>query len=504
MESLRKMFLRDNTTSKSDESKTIDFSRQQIVNILAIRGEGKSYLLDGFKEKYYYQGYLILDLHSPPNLENAFFCIPKLNSDEEITQFKRNPRPFLNEKKRKAFKITLVGSSTMRFSDIQVDMYNGRRITFEEWIDAGNSIESYPSALPPLKPRHSWNEELVRIVKIPLVTGKPESETNRKAWEVIEKVLLDCRKEGRVFTLNRKLFPNERQYFWTMALILRGIEGFSDKYLSKKFPHEFGLETRDMMKPMDKNWHKGVIITRELADLAPQRTKADVSGESTQVKKSMMGFARVVRHIDFDWISDWQKFTDVADSVRAQGDVFCYKKWSRDLAGDREYIFDHINAIRSAIIKKGRGKKIAFRVADTHFPPIEELSKFYYYTRFISGRMKLFTVPVLQHMHKEPDMKFHTMTGIYIDHDLTKLPTEKGSGDVVTDNANLKLLWLELKTRKDNGMKWADNLAEVGKMQKDGKITYHLDLSTMKTNTISALYPRICKIFADVPPPKLK
>ena len=71
MESLRKMFLRDNTTSKSDESKTIDFSRQQIVNILAIRGEGKSYLLDGFKEKYYYQGYLILDLHSPPNLENA-------------------------------------------------------------------------------------------------------------------------------------------------------------------------------------------------------------------------------------------------------------------------------------------------------------------------------------------------------------------------------------------------------------------------------------------------
>ena len=498
------MFLRTDTKAKSNETKTIDFERQQILNILAIRGEGKSYLLDGFKEKYYYQGYLLIDLHSPPNLENAFFCIPKLNSDEEITSFKRNPRPFINDKKRGAFKVTLVGSVSMKWSNIQVDMYNGRRITFEEWLDAGNSIESYPSAMPPLKPKSQWGDELVRIEKIPIVTGKLESETNRKAWEVLEKVLLACRLEGRVFTLNRKLFPSERQYFWTMALFLRGIEGFSDKYLAKKFPHEFGVETREQMKPRDKNHHKGVIFTRELADLAPQRTKADVSGESTQVKKAMMGFARVVRHIDFDWISDWQKFTDVADSVRAQGDTFCYKKWSRDLAGDREFIFDHINAIRSAIIKKGRGKKIAYAVADTHFPPIEELSKYYYYTRFVSGRMKLFEVPKLSHQHKEPDMKFHTMTGINIEHDMDKVPKEKGNADVITDNANLKLLWLELKTRKDNGMKWKDNLAEVGKMQKEDKITYHLDLSTMKSNVISVLYGRMCDIFKEEVVPKLK
>ncbi len=500
----KKLFLRTDTKAKSDETKSIDKKRQQIANILAIRGEGKSYLLEGFEEGYYYDGYLILDLHSPPNLENGFFCIPKLNTDDEITSFKRNPRPFLNDKKRKAFKVTLVGSETMRYSDFAVDMYNGRRITFDEWIDAGNPLESYPNAMPPLKPKHSWNEELIRFAKIPIVTGKPESDTNRKAWEVVEKVLLACREEGRIFILNRKLFPNERQYFWTMAMILRGIEGFSDKYLSKKYPHEFGLTSRDEMKPKDKNWHKGVIITRELADLAPARTKADVSGESTQVKKAMMGFARVVRHIDFDWLSDWQKFTDVTDSVRAQGDVWMFKKWSRDLAGEYEKIFDQINKIRSAIITKGRGKKIAFAVADTHFPPIEELSKLYYYTRFISGRMKLFTVPQLKHQHKEPDMKFHTMTGIFIDHDLAKLPTEKGSGSIITDNANLKLLWLELKTRKDKGMKWKDNLEEVGKLQKEGKVTYHLDLSTMKSNTISALYPRISKHFSEEVPPNVK
>ena len=118
--------------------------------------------------------------------------------------------------------------------------------------------------------------------------------------------------------------------------------------------------------------------------------------------------------------------------------------------------------------------------------------------------MKLFEVPKLSHQHKEPDMKFHTMTGINIEHDMDKVPKEKGNADVITDNANLKLLWLELKTRKDNGMKWKDNLAEVGKMQKEDKITYHLDLSTMKSNVISVLYGRMCDIFKEEVVPKLK
>lgn len=482
------------TMADSNEDKPIDDSRQQIVFCLAIRGEGKSYLIEALAVKQYYKGYMILDLHAPPNLENAYYCIPLLESEEEILDFKRNPRKYTRN--RRAIPVTLVGSETMQWDPLKVEMYNDRRVTYEEWIESGKPLMDYPNGNPPMKPEHQWGRELIRIEKIPFTTAKPDTEQNQKATAVLFRVLLECRKQGRIFVLNRKLFPTEKQYFWTMALILRIIEQFSDLHMVKKFPSEVGVENREQMKPVDRNWHKGVLVTREIADLAPARTKADVSGESTQVKKATMGLARIIRHIEFDWYGDWQKFTDVVDSVRSQADTWLFKKWSRDLAGEKESIFDQIEFIRKAILFKGRGKKKAIRKANRYFPPINNLSKFWYYCRFISGKMKLFPVPKINHMHKEPDMKFHDMTGVLITHDMSKVTKEKGSGQVLTPDNELKLLYHEMKSLKEKKKKWAEIIPLLETMKKDGKIVCHHNFQGMSSGTISKIYSRLNEKFS--------
>ncbi len=489
-----------NTTSKTDESKTIDYDRQQIVYALAIRGEGKSWLIEGLAEDAYYEGYLVVDLHAPPNLENAYWCIPKLETEDEIVEFKRNPRKFIT--KRPTIPITLVGSESLIWDEIRVDIYNGKRYSFQDWIAEGKSIESYPHAFPPEKPKHDQGQELIRIVKLPPVTQKPDSEANRKAWEVIEKILKDCHDHRRIFVLNRKCFSTETQYFWTMAMIIRGLEGFSDKYMIKKYPHELKLETRKQMSPKDRNWHKGLVITRELADLAPARTKADVSGESLQVKKAMMGFARIVRHIEFDWFADWQKWTDVIDSVRSQYDILLFKKWSRDLAGEKETIFDQIEKVRDAVKFRIKNRKKAERVSNRYFPRIEELAQEFYYTRFISGHMKLFRVPKLTHLHKEPDMKFHDLTGITIDHDKNLITKEKGKTDSKTTDNNEKFVYLEMKELKESKLglvkKSKDILKILAIKQDRGEITYHLEFSKMKPESFRATYSRLKRKYSKI------
>lgn len=489
-----------NTISKSDESKPVQHDRQQIVWALAIRGEGKSWLIEGLSEDSYYLGYLGIDLHSPPNLENAFWCIPRLENDAEIIEFKMNPRKFLN--KRPAIPVTIVGSESMIWNEFRVDVYNGKRDTFDDWINEGKPIEAYPHALPPLKPKYKQGRELIRIEKLPSVTQKPDSDANKKAWDTIEKILDDCHKQGRIFVLNKKCFSSETQYFWTMALIIRNLEAFSDKYMVKKYPHEVGVETREMMSPRDRNWHKGFIVTRELADLAPARTKADVSGESTQVKKAMMGFARIVRHIEFDWFADWQKWTDVIDSVRSQYDVLLFKKWSRDLAGEKESVFDQIERVRDAIKYRIKNKKKAERISNRYFPRIEELAQEVYYTRFISGHMKLFPVPKLTHLHKEPDMKFHDLTGITIDHDKNLIPKEKDKTDSKTTDNNEKFVYLEMKELKESKLglvkKSKDILKILAIKQDRGEITYHHEFSKMKPAIFRAIYSRLKRKYSKI------
>jgi len=488
------------TISKSDESKPVQHDRQQIVWALAIRGEGKSWLIEGLSEDSHYLGYLGIDLHSPPNLENAFWCIPRLENDTEIIEFKMNPRKFIN--KRPAIPVTIVGSPSMIWDEFRVDVYNGKRQIFDDWIEEGKPIEAYPHAVPPLKPKYKQGRELIRIEKLPPVTQKPESETNKKTWDVIEKILNDCHKQGRIFVLNRKCFSSETQYFWTMALIIRNLEAFSDKYMVKKYPHEVGVETREMMSPRDRNWHKGFIITRELADLAPARTKADVSGESTQVKKAMMGFARIVRHIEFDWFADWQKWTDVLDSVRSQYDILLFKKWSRDLAGEKESVFDQIERVRDAVKFRIKSKKKAERISNRYFPRIEELAQEVFYTRFISGHMKLFPVPKLTHLHKEPDMKFHDLTGIKIEHDQNLIQKEKSTIESKTTVNNEKLIYFEIKEQKypekGKGKKWDEVIKILAEKQNTGEISYHLRFADMTTNMISAIYSRLKRKYSNI------
>lgn len=501
--------LRRDTISKQKEDRAVDEDRQQIVFCLAVRGEGKSNLLEALGEKQFKKGYTMLDLHAPPNFENAFWCIPKFkDTDEdgkpdkilfenEMREFMANPSAFM--KGRECYPVTLLCSESFQWDQDALDRFNGRIYNEKEWYE-DNPKMTFNVVYPPMKPRHRWGKEMIRFAKIPNLKRSAEAEENIKAGEIIKDAILDARSQRRFLVLNKQAFGSETQYFWTMELIMRSLPTICDEHFIKLFPKDVGVETEKEMKPFQRKWNRLTVIHRELSDLAPAKLKADKGGESTTVKKALLGFARVCRHWEIDWFADWQHQNSCEGSIRQQCDTWLYKKYNRSLGGDdAKTLFDKIDWLRSRIMKKGKNTPKAKIIADSWFPRIEELSKKYYYAKFLSDNIKLFRVPENHHQHKEPYMKFPHLTGIKMYHDLTKVPKSSGK-DSSKATKTEQMAWYSsmkiLREPKDGKpMKWANVAVKLGEYQKRGEIISKHDLKSKDGTWLSVNYNRMKKKF---------
>ena len=131
--------------------------------------------------------------------------------------------------------------------------------------------------------------------------------------------------------------------FRTLELIVRSLDEISYHHFNKIQPHECNppKKSLDEMSPREKNYHKMVFLMREFSELTSNREKGDRTGQSTLVKKSLLKFFKLARHISINGIIDYQSSSDTLTTIRAQIDLWLIKKWTTRLAGeDFRYSFE--------------------------------------------------------------------------------------------------------------------------------------------------------------------
>lgn len=484
-------WFRMDTEQEPKTDQVVEENRQQFIGCLAMRGEGKSYLLESYAEEAYLKGYTILDLHGADNLENAFWVFP--SEDPECENPIRIP-------------ITLIAQESIIYDQKEVDFFNSRQMTEQEWY------EQFPYAINHMifnsvyPPRIPFKKKLLEIETIPPVTNSKaeyETEANQKALDKLVKIILNCTANGRIFVLNRMMFASERQYFWTLELIVRNLVGIADKYYLRLEPEDVGLPKgtpRKFMRPRKRNHHRIMVVTRELGEICPSRSiKGDKTGESLSVKKAFFNFIRKARHPQIDWIADWQRNNDVEDAIRSQADKWVFKRYNDDLGGDdKKNFFDLLKNIRHAVVEK-YGKVKGEIINRSNYPRIEKLDQKYHYL-WISGEIHLKRVRKCRHLHKEPWHRFWQKSGIHFDHDYTKVKEEKEVGKAKSKDQDVALIYTIVRDLKDpekqkRRLNNEQILKRLATMQTEGKINYHLDFQTMSSERLSTYYPRWKKTY---------
>jgi energy-coupling factor transporter ATP-binding protein EcfA2 len=443
--------IRKDTVDKSHGT-LLNLNKQQFVGILGARGSGKSYLGDTFLEMYHRKGYTCLDLFSAPFYENYFWCMPKqgLNADG---------KPFT-----KRIPITIIAPESLIIDQDGIDTFNNHVNT------------RYP---------------LVRVSKIPTATVKPYSEQNDKILEIITVEILKCRSERRILCFNTSIFPIEKVMYLTLEIIFRGILKVANEHFDQLTPEDLG---RPLTKT-EKNHHKMAFQLREIGSLFPSLVKGDQSGYSKNTKKGFLEFVRLARHGSIDGVFDYQSTTDVMGSIRNQIDVWCIKKWNKQLASEQfEWIFKTIKAKREKIAEHFRFSKSGWIVADSSYPTIESLNKTWFYGLIDGYNPKLFPVPPLGIRHKEPVDKWQRLTGIKLIHDQSMIVSAGNTGRTkVTKKDEKELFLLMQKEKSVKGVKWRDVADKLAKMQEDSTLVCKYDMKTISEQMVSAIFSRLKK-----------
>jgi len=441
--------IRKDTVDWTQDSTTIDLSKQNLIGILGVRGSGKSYLGEAILERYYARGFTCLDLWSAPNLENAFWIFAKKGHKKRIP-------------------ITILAPETFIVPEARVDRFNGDYIT---------------------------KEELVKFVKLPSPTKKSDSEQNKKILEILTETIVECREHRRILVFNPFMFPNETEMFRILEILMRNLITISNNHFNALNPEDVGKKTKEEMTTREKYFHRMCFLIREFGEVAPARLKGDKSGESTLVKKALLKFVRLARHANIDGIVDYQNASDAISEIRNQIDIWLIKTWTPDLGGEKfAHVFKKIQQKRDRIFNEVGYNDRAFQIANSYFPPIEKLSQYWYYLVKPGNTPRLRKVPELGIRHKEPDDKWWKMTGIPIEFEQEMFSKITQNPKKVSTNDE-KLVYLTLKElRSQEGKKklnWKQTCEIMSEKQENGEVMHHLDFKTMTDSTISKIYSRM-------------
>ena len=132
-------------------------------------------------------------------------------------------------------------------------------------------------------------------------------------------------------------------------------------------------------------------------------------------------------------------------SIRNQIDVWCIKKWNKQLAGENfDWIFPVIKAKREFIAEKFRFNKYGWKRADSAYPMIESLNKTWFYGLIDGYSPKLFPVPELGIRHKEPTDKWTRITGIKLEHDMSMIESATNTGKTKVSKKDERELYQEM------------------------------------------------------------
>ena len=483
----------DAVDSKSRAS--INLNIQNMIGIFGRKGSGKSYLTEATATIYHQSGYTLLDLWSSDNWENAFWCIPKLE-EHETDGFIKNPNRY---NKRTRFEITILCSDTLRYDQSKLDRFNDKLFTEEEFYEYYKGQQKYYNCVyPQEKPKSLQGKEWIKFVSLPNPTAKFDSEINENIAKIIEDTILDCRDSGRILVFNQRAFPNETNMFRTLEIIFRNIGSIAMKNFRRLTPEEVGVSSRAEMTKKQKMHDKMVFCIREFAELAPAKLKADASGESTRVKKSLLLLCRKIRHYQISGIADWQAFNDTETSIRNNFDIFLIKKWTSRLGGEHfAFAFDKINYLRDAIFEKQNNRRVAKHIADNMYPQIELLGNRYMYFVKQDDNLKLMQVPEMKTKHKEPYDSFEKLTGVEFWFDKSSVTSSSNTSESNSARTDEKALYNAIYAMrypvKGKKYQWKDVVVKLASMQENNEVHYSKPFKEMKDDTLKKWFGRVAK-----------
>jgi hypothetical protein len=294
-------------------------------------------------------------------------------------------------------------------------------------------------------------------------------------------------------TFNTTAFPVEKVMFLTLEIIFRGILKVANEHFDQLTPEDLG---RPLTK-MEKSYHKMAFQLREIGQLFPSMMKGDQSGYSKNTKKGFLEFVRLARHGSISGVFDYQNTGDAISSIRNQIDVWCIKKWNKQLAGDQfDWIFPVIKAKREKIAEHFRFNKLGWQYADSSYPIIESLNKTWFYGLIDGYNPKLFPVPALGIRHKEPVDKWQKITGISLIHDQSLIEKSTSQGRAKVSNVDERNLYQEmLQLKSIKGTTWANVGEKLSVKQKNGELSSSLDFSTISALHIGSKFAKLKKKF---------
>jgi hypothetical protein len=287
--------------------------------------------------------------------------------------------------------------------------------------------------------------------------------------------------------------------FRTLEILMRNLITISQNHFHAIDPKSVGKEKKDDMTKQQRTYHKMVFGIREFGEVAPARIKGDKSGESTLIKKALLKFVRLARHANIDGIIDYQNAADAESAIRNQIDIWLIKKWTEDLGGEHfAYLFKRVNSKRQRILERRDWTNKAYSVADSLFPPIENLTYYWMYVKKLGVQPYLDKVPELHIRHKEPDDKWDILTGIELKHDKELVASSGGSSTPKARKSDIKMTFLTIKDMKENSkqkkLTWNQVIDKMKEKQETEGVSFHLDFKNVKEGSLSKMYSRWLKL----------
>ena len=437
----------------------VDAGKQQVLYQIGSKGSGKSNYGELVCSTLYSYGWTVIDLWASDNLENAFWCICKKckdnPEDEHCNCYRRIP-------------ITLLAPDYIIYDQNRVDAYNDRYFS---------------------------KEPLVKIVKLPKPTATPNTSVNRRIQEIFRDTVLHCRDHRRVLVFNPKMFPDEKDAFRTLDVLIRKLGDIAYHDFNRLEPEDCkpSKKSRDEMTNFEKCFDKIIVLIREFGELAPSsRLKTDQSGQSLLVKKALLQLVRKLRHYQISLSTDFQNMMDVDTSIRSQCDIWTLKCITKRLAGEEwSWLFKQIDDQRKKIAFDYGGGIKGWVKADKWFPKIEELRQNQAYVVYPNDHVRLWDIGTPPFHHKKPFEKWSKITGIEFSFDENVLVAKGVQEEGKTTDKILFSLIFEKRNPK-NGKKWdfekiKDYIADE---QEKGNLSWNVPFKNMKIDTFRANYRR--------------
>jgi len=446
------------------------------------RGFGKSTYSEMVANKLFQTGWTVLDIWASDNLENAFHCINLNCKDNPETECNCN----------KAFPITLLAPENITFDQTAVDRFNKQIYTQNEWYERFPD-KNFDLINPPLKPESKRPKELVKIAKLPKPTQTFDTEQNRKIAKILEQIVLDCRKERRIMVFNPKMYPDEKDSFRTLEVIVRKLNDIAYRHFHKLTPQDVGKTSRSEMTNQEKCYDKMVVLIREMGEVAPSsKLKSDSSGESVKVKKSLLQMVRKLRHHQISLLTDFQNYFDIESSIRSQLDLLTLVNTTKRLGGDElKWVFDEIEKRNSAIKSKYGRKGIEY--ARKWSPLVNELKQGQAYVVYPNDHIRLWDIPMPPFHHKNPDEKWEEITGIHFDWTKETISNNNENSGKTDEKLLFSLIYEKRNPKTGKALKWQEVIDYLALEQQKGAIVWDKPFSEMKVPTLAKMFERWLK-----------